>query len=80
MHTFQRVIQVNTLEDRSVNDKNQWDSALKFMETAVKDRLEQSKSFPSVIRTCGGLKWSFHTALEPPSHLHYYTNELRPYS
>ena len=47
---FQRVIQVNTLEDRSVHNKQQWDSALKFMETAVKDKLEQSKSeYSSII-------------------------------
>ena len=41
--TFQRVIQVNTLEDRSVTDKQQWDGAVKFMEGTVKDRLQQGK-------------------------------------
>ena len=35
---------MNTLEDRSVTDKTQWDTAIKFMESALKDRLEQSKS------------------------------------
>ena len=40
---WQRVIQVNTLEDRSVTDKQQWDSAVKFMEETVKARLQQSK-------------------------------------
>ena len=40
---LQRVIQMNTLEDRSVTDKAQWDSAIKFMESALKERLEQSK-------------------------------------
>lgn len=39
---FQRVIQVNTLEDRSVTDKQQWDLAVKFMETALKDKLQRS--------------------------------------
>ena len=40
---------MNTLEDRSVHDKNQWDSALKFMEATVKDKLELSKLFDQVI-------------------------------
>lgn len=35
-----RVIQKNILEDRSVSDKNQWDSAIKFMETSVKEQLD----------------------------------------
>ena len=35
-----RVIQLNALEDRSVNDKQQWDSAVKFLEKSVKERLE----------------------------------------
>ena len=43
LFNLQRVIQVNTLEDRSVHDKNQWDSALRFMEATVKDKLEQSE-------------------------------------
>lgn len=45
LHVFvpQRVIQMNTLEDRSVHDKYQWDSAIKFMESAVKERLQKSK-------------------------------------
>ncbi|XP_062583639.1 dynamin-like 120 kDa protein, mitochondrial isoform X1 [Saccostrea cucullata] len=37
-----RVIQVNTLEDRSVTDKQQWDFAIKFMEETVKNRLQQT--------------------------------------
>ena len=43
MYHFQRVIQINTLEDRSVHDKQQWDSALKFMEKSVGDQLNDSK-------------------------------------
>lgn len=39
---LKRVIQVNTLEDRSVTDKQQWDAAVKFMEETVKGRLQQS--------------------------------------
>ncbi|GFO13772.1 dynamin-like 120 kda protein, mitochondrial, partial [Plakobranchus ocellatus] len=38
-----RVIQINTLEDRSVHDKEQWDKAVKFMEETMKRQLEQSR-------------------------------------
>ncbi|XP_058460435.1 dynamin-like 120 kDa protein, mitochondrial isoform X3 [Malaya genurostris] len=35
-----RVIQLNTLEDRSVHDKHEWDQAVRFLETSVKEKLE----------------------------------------
>lgn len=38
-----RVIQLNTLEDRSVNDKRDWDQAVKFLETSVKDKLQATE-------------------------------------
>lgn len=34
-----RVIQLNALEDRSVSDKQQWDTACKFLEDSVKEKL-----------------------------------------
>lgn len=34
-----RVIQLNTLEDRCVHDKNEWDHAVRFFDEAVKDKL-----------------------------------------
>ncbi|BFZ23760.1 hypothetical protein BsWGS_26797 [Bradybaena similaris] len=34
-----RVIQLNTLEDRSVHDKEQWDKAVRFMEETMKEKL-----------------------------------------
>lgn len=34
-----RVIQLNTLEDRSVHDKHEWDQAVRFFESSVKDKL-----------------------------------------
>lgn len=37
-----RVIQLNALEDRAVPDKQQWDSAIKFLETSLKERLNQT--------------------------------------
>ncbi|GLH01491.1 Dynamin-like 120 kDa protein, mitochondrial [Gryllus bimaculatus] len=38
-----RVIQLNTLEDRSVYDKQQWDQAVKFLETSVKEKLQATE-------------------------------------
>ncbi|CAG5123466.1 unnamed protein product, partial [Candidula unifasciata] len=38
-----RVIQLNTLEDRSVHDKEQWDKAVRFMEETMKERLTQTE-------------------------------------
>lgn len=40
---FQRVIQHNALEDRSISDKQQWDAAIYFMEEALQARLKDSK-------------------------------------
>ncbi|KAI4464472.1 dynamin [Holotrichia oblita] len=40
-----RVIQLNTLEDRSVSDKRDWDSAVKFLESSVKNKLKQNEAF-----------------------------------
>lgn len=38
-----RVIQLNALEDRSVNDKQQWDAACKFLEDSVKEKLRSTE-------------------------------------
>lgn len=38
-----RVIQLNTLEDRSVHDKQEWDQAVKFFENSVKDKLKHTE-------------------------------------
>lgn len=35
-----RMIQLNALEDRCVNDKQQWDLAVKFLENTLKERLQ----------------------------------------
>jgi optic atrophy protein 1 len=35
-----RIIQLNTLEDRSVSEKQHWDSAVKFLEDSVKEKLQ----------------------------------------
>ncbi|XP_011190849.1 dynamin-like 120 kDa protein, mitochondrial isoform X4 [Zeugodacus cucurbitae] len=38
-----RVIQLNTLEDRCVHDKTEWDQAVKFLETSVKAKLAHTE-------------------------------------
>ncbi|XP_077998665.1 dynamin-like GTPase OPA1, mitochondrial isoform X2 [Glandiceps talaboti] len=42
-HDSLRVIQFNTLEDRSISDKQQWDSAVQFMETILSQRLKETE-------------------------------------
>ena len=39
-----RVIQLNTLEDRNVHDKYQWDSAVKFLEECIRAKLKVSET------------------------------------
>jgi len=39
-----RVIQLNALEDRAVHDKQHWDSAVKFLEQCLKDRLTETEA------------------------------------
>ncbi|XP_076220838.1 opa1 mitochondrial dynamin like GTPase isoform X2 [Nomia melanderi] len=38
-----RIIQLNTLEDRSVNDKRDWDQAVRFLETSVKEKFQATE-------------------------------------
>lgn len=38
-----RVIQLNTLDDRNVNDKRDWDQAVRFLETSVKEKLHSTE-------------------------------------
>ncbi|GFO30737.1 dynamin-like 120 kda protein, mitochondrial [Plakobranchus ocellatus] len=57
-----RVIQINTLEDRLVHDKEQWDKAVKFMEETMKRQLEQTEKELETMKGLGvisqWLKWS----------------------
>jgi hypothetical protein len=39
----QRVIQFNALEDRSVPDKYSWDQAISFMDSIIKEKLNEGK-------------------------------------
>lgn len=47
MFSKQRVIQANALEDRSVPDKQSWDSAIQFMDSMIKEKLKESNSLKS---------------------------------
>ncbi|XP_015264761.1 PREDICTED: dynamin-like 120 kDa protein, mitochondrial [Gekko japonicus] len=49
-----RVIQHNTLEDRSISDKQQWDAAIQFMEETLQSRLKDTES---VIEDMVGPDW-----------------------
>ncbi|XP_057653010.1 dynamin-like 120 kDa protein, mitochondrial isoform X1 [Diorhabda carinulata] len=39
-----RVIQLNALEDRTIGDKRDWDQAVKFLESSVKEKLNESET------------------------------------
>lgn len=45
-----KVIQLNALEDRTISTKQQWDSALQFLESSLKERYEQSRLQISLFR------------------------------
>lgn len=45
-----RVIQLNTLEDRSVTDKYQWDLAVKFLEESLREKLKVSNYVVHVMK------------------------------
>ena len=57
-----RVIQLNTLEDRSVHDKFQWDSAINFLQSSLQEKLEISEAnlryIPTLFINLGVLKAS----------------------
>ena len=46
---FQRVIQMNTLEDRAVTSAHQWDDAVKFMESTLTGQLKSGKAVQSCL-------------------------------
>lgn len=39
-----KVIQLNTLEDRTIPDKRDWDQAVRFLEASVKEKLKESET------------------------------------
>uniref|UniRef100_H3A2R5 Dynamin-like GTPase OPA1, mitochondrial n=1 Tax=Latimeria chalumnae TaxID=7897 RepID=H3A2R5_LATCH len=73
-----RVIQHNALEDRSISDKQQWDSAIQFMEETLQTRLRDTES---VIRDMVGPdwkeRWIYWMSRTPDQHVRNETkNEL----
>lgn len=46
-----RVIQLNTLEDRTISDKRDWDQAVKFLESSIKEKLKDSEQVCTVVRS-----------------------------
>ena len=52
---LQRVMQRNTLDDKIVPDKQQWDVAVKFMEETLREKLQQSKKWGKKVRGEGGI-------------------------
>lgn len=60
-----RVIQLNTLEDRSVHDKQEWDQAVKFFEDSVKEKLSHTDQTLTEMMGPGTydrwLKWAYGT-------------------
>ncbi|KFB35872.1 dynamin [Anopheles sinensis] len=53
-----RVIQLNTLEDRSVHDKQEWDQAVRFFETSVKEKLQTTeKTIAEMFGPSTSQKW-----------------------
>ncbi|XP_034651603.1 dynamin-like 120 kDa protein, mitochondrial isoform X2 [Drosophila subobscura] len=55
-----RVIQLNTLEDRFVHDKAEWDQAVKFLETSVTAKLTQTEETLSQMFGPGQMKRLTH--------------------
>ena len=57
-----RVIQLNTLEDRSVHDKQQWDSAVNFVKQSVTEKLDATEGVLSSLvgpsRTQQWMRWT----------------------
>lgn len=60
-----RVIQLNTLEDRSVTDKYQWDLAVKFLEESLREKLkgteERIRDLVGPGRSERWLHWTYQT-------------------
>lgn len=61
-----RVIQLNTLEDRSVHDKQQWDSAVQFVERSVNEKLDATEGvLNSLVGPSRTQQWLHWTSASP---------------
>uniref|UniRef100_A0A3B3RH00 Dynamin-like GTPase OPA1, mitochondrial n=1 Tax=Paramormyrops kingsleyae TaxID=1676925 RepID=A0A3B3RH00_9TELE len=65
-----RVIQHNALEDRSITDKPQWDSAIQFMEETLQSRLRDTDSVISdMVGPDWKQRWLNWTSRTPEQHI-----------
>ncbi|XP_048833630.1 dynamin-like 120 kDa protein, mitochondrial isoform X5 [Brienomyrus brachyistius] len=65
-----RVIQHNALEDRSITDKPQWDSAIQFMEETLQSRLRDTDSIISdMVGPDWKERWLNWTSRTPEQHI-----------
>ncbi|XP_076180783.1 opa1 mitochondrial dynamin like GTPase isoform X3 [Ptiloglossa arizonensis] len=55
-----RVIQLNTLEDRNVTDKRDWDQAVRFTETSIMDKLKTTEKILSQMLGPGRIEQWFY--------------------
>ena len=61
-----RVIQLNTLEDRSVHDKQQWDSAVNFVKQSVTEKLDATEGvLSSLVGPSRTQQWMLWTNATP---------------
>lgn len=68
-----RGIQLNSLEDRAVSEKQQWDTAVKFLETSVKEKLIQTENTLNEMFGPGN-NLSIHRSIDIsilPPHFHF---------
>lgn len=73
-----RVIQLNTLEDRSVHDKTEWDQAVKFFEESVKDKMKSTEhTLSEMLGPSTSEKWLYWTSCtEDQTKRRYVKDEL----
>lgn len=73
-----RVIQLNTLEDRSVHNKNEWDLAVKFFEDSVKEKLANTdQTLTEMLGPSTWQKWTqWRSATEDQLKRHHVKSEL----
>jgi len=65
-----RVIQLNTLEDRSVHDKQHWDGAIKFLEESLKEKIEINEANLNEVVGPGWYeRWSGWKSRDPEQHV-----------
>nr|XP_029500771.1 dynamin-like 120 kDa protein, mitochondrial [Oncorhynchus nerka] len=65
-----RVIQHNTLEDRSITDKPQWDAAIQFMEETLQARLKDSGLYTFTMTSPHWKqRWMSWTSRSPEQHI-----------